>query len=345
MKASNPRGAAMPPRRVDIVIYPGFQSLEAIAPLAVFDHANSYLAQTGRPPGYRVAFAADCIGPVASDSIVKLDATRTLDPEDLPDVALIVGARGIEDALARGDVVVSWLRRCGARIPRLASMCSGAFFLAEAGLLDGRRATTHWNQARSMQARYPAVEVDAQPIYIRQDNLFTSAGVTSGIDLALAIVEEDHGREVAMRVASKLVVYLKRSGDQSQLSMHLASQMSGDPVLRDLQEWILASLDQPLHLERLALKAGVTPAALEERFMRQCGVGSQEFVESARFEMASALIEDASLPLSIVAMRSGLVGLEPLNEVFEGRLGVDAAAYRQRLARRLEDGAASAHGD
>jgi transcriptional regulator GlxA family with amidase domain len=331
----NPRQAPAT-RRVDIVIYPGFQSLEAVGPLAVFDHANALLLRSGRPRGYEVAFASDRLGPVCSDSIVSLEATRLLAADDLPDVALVVGTRGIEEALSRGASLVAWLRASGPRVPRLASLCSGSFFLAEAGLLDGKRATTHWNEARAMQARYPQVEVDAQPIFVREGNLFTSAGVTSGIDLALAIVEEDFGREVALSVASKLIVYLKRPGGQSQLSMHLASQMSRDPALRELQEWILESLDQPLHPERLAAKAQLSPTELEARFIAHSGVRPHEFVENARFELACALIEDSGVPLSIVAMRSGLADVERMNEVFVQRLGVDAEDHRQRFERRQQ---------
>lgn len=321
------------PRRVDIIIYEGFQSLEAVAPLVVFDHAN---AQTppGEPPAYAVQFASSRLGPVRSDSIVTLEATRVLDPEDLPDVALVVGTRDIQAALVREIGLIRWIQQSGARLPRLVAMCSGSFFLAEAGLLDGKRATTHWNEARAMQLRYPRIEIDAQPIFVREDKLYTSAGVTSGIDLALAIVEDDLGREVALSVARDLAVYLKRPGWQSQLSMHLMSQLSNDPALRDLQEWILSSLDQPLHLDRLAHEARLPADVLESRFLESTGVSYQEFVETARFELARALAEDSEETLTVVAMRCGLLTVDRMNDLFMRRIGIDAVAYRRRFLRR-----------
>lgn len=324
-------------RRVDIIIYPGFQALEAVAPLAVFDHANAMFERAGQPPAYSVAFASTQRGLVRSDSIVQLEATRVLDVADLPDVALVVGTRTIEHALVQSSSLIGWLRANGPRLTRLASMCSGSFFLAEAGLLDGKRATTHWNEARAMQSRYPQIEVDAQPIYVREGNIFTSAGVTSGIDLALTIVEDDLGREVALSVARDLAVYLKRPGWQSQLSMHLSSQMSCDPALRELQEWILSSLDQPLHLERLALQAGMPAADLENTFLLNTGVSYQEFVETARFELARALLEDSEESPHVVAMRSGMVNVEQMDAAFLRRVGVNTTEYRHRhWRRRLE---------
>lgn len=324
-------------RRVDIIIYPGFQALEAVAPLAVFDHANAMFERTGQPPAYAVAFASTALGPVRSDSIVQLEATRQLSADELPDVALVVGTRAIEPALVHSAALIDWLRSHGSRLTRLASLCSGSFFLAEAGLLDGKRATTHWNEARAMQQRYPQIEVDAQPIYVREGNIFTSAGVTSGIDLALTIVEDDLGREVALSVARDLAVYLKRPGWQSQLSMHLSSQMSCDPSLRELQEWILSSLDQPLHLERLAAQAGLAPHALENAFLVHTGVTHQEFVDTARFELARALLEDSQESAHVVAMRSGMVNVDQMDAAFLRRVGIGASEYRQRhVRRRLE---------
>lgn len=321
-------------RRVDVVIYPGFYSLEAVGPLAVFDHANEYLKLQGRMPAYTVSFAAAQLGWVQSDSIVRLEATRELDGQDLPDIALIVGTRSIDHALADGEVLVRWLREHGRRIRRLASMCSGGFFLAEAGLLNGKRATTHWNEARAMQDRYPQVEVDAQPMFVRSGNIYTSAGVTSGMDLALAILEDELGREVALNVARDLAVCLKQHDWHSQLSMHLSSQISGDPTFRELQEWILSSLNQPLHVERLASQVGMTTDLFAPKFLAQTGVPYQEFVETARFELARALMEDSIESPHVVALRCGLVSVEQMDGVFVRRMGITAVEVRERCARR-----------
>lgn len=319
---------------IHIIIYPGFQSLEAIAPLTVFDHANELLKQRGQDPAYQVEFVSIHTGMVKSDTLVQIEATRTLAQHHLPDVALLVGTRQIEAALSESSAITDWLREAAARLPRLAAMCSGCFFLAEAGLLDGKRATTHWAEARTMQLRYPQIEVDARPIFVREDNIFTSAGVTSGIDLALAIVEEDLGCGLALKIAQDLAVYLKRPGWQSQLSMALGSQLiSSDADIRELQEWILASLDRPLSLDRLAAKAGMDPDRLDARFLSQTSMRLPEFIENARFELARTLIEESEEVLAVIAMRVGLVNVAQMDEVFQRRLGIGCGEYQRRLHR------------
>ncbi|WP_010105640.1 GlxA family transcriptional regulator, partial [Verminephrobacter aporrectodeae] len=230
-------------RRVDIVVYPGFKALEAIGTMSVFEYANIHLARQKQPRGYDVAVVSTAAGAVPSDMLMSLVATRGLDAALLPDIALIVGARAIEAALEDNPALLHWVRAAAPRIERLVALCSGSFFLAAAGLLDGQRATTHWSVAPLMQARFPGVQVEADAIYLRAGRLWTSAGVTAGIDLALALVEEDFGRGLALEVARDLVVYLKRPGGQSQFSVHLASQNTSHPGVRRVQDWILCHLD------------------------------------------------------------------------------------------------------
>ncbi|MBW8902047.1 MAG: AraC family transcriptional regulator, partial [Massilia sp.] len=187
---------------VDIVVYPGFKALEAIGPMSVFEYANLHLQRAGRQPGYDVRVCSTSTGSVQSDTLMSLEATKALDVLALPDNAIIVGARDIQRALADGAALVEWVSAASRRVKRLAALCSGAFFLAAAGVLDGKRATTHWSVAERLQTDYPAVRVEADAIFIHSDNLWTSAGVTAGIDLALALVEEDFGRDLALRVAT-----------------------------------------------------------------------------------------------------------------------------------------------
>jgi len=208
-------------RTVDLIVYPGFKSLEAIGPMSVFEYANLHLERRGHRAGYDVRIASTRLGAVNSDTLMSLDATKVISPLALPDDVIIIGARHIQQALSDGQDIVDWIAQVWPRIGRLAALCSGAFFLAAAGALDGKRATTHWGVAARLRDDFPSVEVDADAIFLRADNLWTSAGVTAGIDLALAFVEEDFGRELALEVATEMVVYLKRPGGQSQFSSHL----------------------------------------------------------------------------------------------------------------------------
>lgn len=200
---------------VDIIVYPGFKAMEAVGPMSVFEYANLHPAWRKRATGYDVCIASSRLGPVMSDTLMSLDATKVINTLALPDNAIIVGARHIQVALADGGAIVDWVAQVSPGIKRLAALCSGAFFLAAAGVLDGRRTTTQWSVADRLQADFPAVEVNAEAIFVRAGNLWTSAGVTAGMDLALALVEEDYGRDPALEVATEMVVYLKRPGGQS----------------------------------------------------------------------------------------------------------------------------------
>ncbi|QGZ56883.1 GlxA family transcriptional regulator [Paraburkholderia acidiphila] len=322
------------PTEVHIVLYEGFQALDATAALAVFEHTNMLLRRLGLSEHYAVSFVASRVGPVHSSSVVELLATSAIAANSLPDAAIVVGAFEIEEALLAEPSLINWLAQQGTRLRRLASLCTGSYFLAEAGLLDHKRATTHWNHAQRMQQRYPLVEVDAEPIYVRQGNIITSAGVTAGIDLALSFVEEDLGREIALQVARDLAVFLKRPGEHSQFSMYLQSQMIADPVIRDLQEWILASLDQPLSPNRLAKHANMSPDELDRLFREHAGVAPAEFILTARFELARALLEDPDASMSLAAMRCGFGTVGKMSQAFLSRMGVDAATYRARLLKR-----------
>ncbi|SFV11612.1 GlxA family transcriptional regulator [Pseudoduganella namucuonensis] len=323
---------ARPARTVDVIVYPGFKAMEAIGPMSVFEYANLHLGRRGQPLGYDVRIASSRIGPVASDTLMSLQATKALSPLALPDDAIIVGARHIDAALEQGAGLVDWVRDVWPRVGRLAALCSGAFFLAAAGVLDGKRATTHWGVAARLQERFPDISVDADAIFVREKNVWTSAGVTAGIDLALAFVEEDFGRELALEVATEMVVYLKRPGGQSQFSSHLLVQRTARPSIREIQDWVLQNLHQRLPVALLAQKAMMSERHFTRVFQQEVGLSTQEFIEGCRFERAGQLLADLSLPIKTVAARSGFTDEAQMRRVFQKKLGITPKTYRERFA-------------
>ena len=319
-------------RTVDIIVYPGFKALEAIGPLSVFEYANLHLARRGHATGYDVRIAATETGAVPSDTLMSLTATKAVNSLSLPDDAIIVGARQIEAALASTCALVEWVAGAAGKLRRLAALCSGTFFLAAAGVLDGRRATTHWSVAALLQQRFPALDVDADAIFVRSGNIWTSAGVTAGIDLALAFVEEDFGRELALEVASDMVVFLKRPGGQSQFSSYLMSQRTPQPNIREIQTWILANLQERLSVALLAEKAKMSVRNFTRVFHQQAGVSTLAFIETARFDRARQLLADVGMPIKTVAARCGFSDDDHMRRVFQKRLGITPRVYRERFA-------------
>jgi transcriptional regulator GlxA family with amidase domain len=317
---------------VDIVVYPGFKAMEAIGPMSVFEYANLHLQRRGKGPGYDVRVASHQPGPVRSDTLMSLDATKTLSPLALPDNAIIVGSRHIQDALVDSAAITDWIAAVAPRIQRLTALCSGAFFLAAAGVLNGKRATTHWSVADRLKAEYPAIEVDADAIFIRSDNVWTSAGVTAGIDLALALVEEDYGRDLALEVATEMVVYLKRPGGQSQFSSHLLSERTTRPNIRALQNWILDNLHERLSVSQLAQKAMMSERHFARVFQQEVGLSTREFIEMCRFERATQLLAELALPLKTVAARACFSDEAHMRRVFMKKLGITPKVYRERFA-------------
>lgn len=324
--------ASQPPITVDIVVYPGFKAMEAIGPMSVFEYANLHLQRRGKAAGYDVRIASHKTGLVRSDTLMALEATKALNPLALPDNAIIVGARHIRQAMEDSAAITAWVAAVAPRIRRLTALCSGAFFLAAAGVLDGKRATTHWSVAERLQAAYPAIEVDANAIFIRADNVWTSAGVTAGIDLALALVEEDFGRDLALEVATEMVVYLKRPGGQSQFSAHLRSERTARPNIRELQNWILDHLHERLSVSQLAQKAMMSERHFARVFQQEVGLSVQEFIEMCRFERATQLLADLALALKTVAARACFTDEAHMRRVFMKKLGITPKVYRERFA-------------
>jgi len=321
--------------RIDLVVYPGFKALEAVGPMSVFDYANVHLRQHGRPDGYEVRVVAAHKGAVASDTLMALNATHTLadlEQDGTGCTVLLVGSRNIEQVLAASPDLVAWTARVAPQVARLIALCSGSFFLAAAGLLDGRRAATHWSVASLLRQRYPAIDVDPDAIYVRDGHLWTSAGVTAGIDLALAVVEEDFGHALALEVARDLVMYLKRPGGQSQFSVQLASQATVHRDIQAVQNWILQHLAEPMPLSALAARAAMSERHFRRVFAQETGQTPSAFIESARLEGARRLLESqAALPLKTVAARVGMGSEQALRHLFVRHLGITPQAYRERF--------------
>lgn len=317
----------MDPRRVVVVVYPGLQSLDAVGPIEVFATANR---EAGRPE-YAIEVAAPSGPTVTAMSGVVLGVDhRVRNLRGSLDTLVVVGGDGTVDAM-RDRALVEGIRRLAGRARRVTSVCSGAFLLAEAGLLDGRRATTHWSVCDTLASRYPAVRVDADPIFVRDGNIYTSAGVTAGMDLALALVEEDLGRDLALAVARRLVLFLRRPGNQSQFSAQLAAQIAARDTLRDVQQWIAEHPDSDLSVMAMAARAGMSERNFARCFKDEVGVTPGRYVETVRIEVARRLLEDTDASIAAVARTSGFGTPETLRRVFLRALRTGPSEYRRRF--------------
>jgi transcriptional regulator GlxA family with amidase domain len=265
-------------------------------------------------------------------------STVTLAP-DLPlsacrfpiDTLIVAGGTGTRRA-EEDEALIGWLREAAKRSRRVTSVCTGAFLLARAGLLDGRRATTHWASCADLVERYPAVAVEPDPIFVRDGNVATSAGVTAGMDLALALVEEDLGRDVALEAARWLVLFLKRPGGQAQFSAQLAAQSAAREPLRELQAWIVDHLGDDLSVPALAARACMSERNFARAFKAETGMTPAAYVEALRVERARLALESGGEPIEAVARRCGFGAVETLRRAFVRQLGVSPGAYRDRFA-------------
>lgn len=321
-------------RRVAVVTYPGAQVLDVTGPLEVFAMASQRKDRHGRSaaPAYTIEILAAHPGPVTMSSGLRLVADRAYGAVTGGIDTLVVSGGDVR-AAATDAALLAWLRRLAPRVRRLASVCTGAFILAEAGLLNGRRATTHWAYAERLARRYPRITVEPDAIFVRAGRVYTSAGVTAGMDLALALVEEDLGHSVALEVARRLVLFLKRPGGQSQFSSQLAAQMAPAGLLKDLPEWIVAHLDADLSVEALAARAAMSPRNFARVFRKALGVTPAKFVERARVEHARRQLEDSPLTIDAVANDCGFGSAERMRRTFRRHLRVVPHDYRRRFKR------------
>lgn len=317
-----------PVRRVVIVTYPGVQTLDVLGPAEVFSTATAIAGD-----GYRLEVVAPERGPLATSSVSLHAGSAIADCRGRIDTLIVAGGTGSRPA-QEDDALIAWLRSAAGRSRRVASVCTGALLLARAGLLDGHRATTHWAWCDYLASRYPAIDVDPDPIFVRDGKLATSAGVTAGMDLALALVEDDLGPEVALETARWLVLFLRRPGGQSQFSAQLAAQTAERPPLRDLQSWIADHLDEDLSVPALACRACMSERNFARAFRREIGMTPAAYVEAARVERARMALESGDLPVDALARQFGFGTVETLRRAFRRRVGVSPADYRNRFRPR-----------
>ncbi|WKX72766.1 GlxA family transcriptional regulator [Streptomyces sp. XD-27] len=313
------------PRRVLIVAYDDAQILDIACPSGALDIANRH----GATPPYAVELGTLGRRAARSSAGIVLGAQRGLESVTGPlDTLLVVGGPGYEDAAADGQLL-EHVRRLAGRSRRVASVCTGAYVLAAAGLLDDRRATTHWRFGEQLAARHPAVAVDVGPLHIRDGNVYTSAGVTSALDLTLSLIEDDHGPTLARAVARELVSYLHRPADQAQISMFLAAPPPGDRLVRDLVGYIAGHLTEDLTPGALAARAGVSTRHLTRLFTAHLGTTPTRAVRAARTEAAVHLVRSSDLPLAVIARRCGFGSAQTLREAFLDHYGAGGDMIRR----------------
>lgn len=312
--------------------YPDAQILDITGPLEVFSRAARWLCDKGvtRNEVYQVELVASIAGPFATSSGIRLVAERAYRQVTRADTLLISGGRGTKAVMVDAGLL-AWIRRMKPKVKRLGSVCTGALILAHAGLLDRKAATTHWEYADQLAGIDPSIRIQRDDIYVRDGNIYTSAGVTAGIDMALAMVEQDWGQPTALGVAQELVMFLKRPGGQSQFSSQLAAQFSEDDKLRELQLWILDHLQEDLSVPRLAAKAVMSERNFARRFAQTVGVTPAQYVSTVRLEAARRKLEENDLQISQVARRCGFGTQETMRRSFVSELGVSPSDYRERF--------------
>ncbi len=314
----------MPSREVLVIGFDGVELLDLASVTSVFDHAN----RLGADPAYRVTVATSIGRPVRTDSGLELRAQGRLDAVTQPfDTLVVSGGLGHENA-ADNRALVAHVRRLAPLARRVASVCTGATVLAAAGLLDGRRVTTHWYYADSLARSYPSVRVDPAPIYVRDGAVATSGGVTSSLDLTLAFVEEDHGPEIARRVAMALVTYLQRPGNQAQMSMYTSLPRPDQVVVRHVVDHVVTHLADDLSARALADLVGVSERHLSRLCTEHLGRTPARLVRDARLDAAAQLLIETDEPTAKIARRCGFASGESLRQAFVVKFGLSPSRFR-----------------
>ena len=314
-------------KRMEFYFYQGMVALDVTGPLEVFHAADELLSRNGKEQeGYELIFSASEIGLVPTSSGLNFHADVLPGMQEV-DTLLVPGGVVAETAFTDPANVLA-IRMAARRAKRIVSVCSGAFLLAAAGILDGRRATTHWLVADRLAQLYPNIHLESDAIYVQDGCVATSAGVTAGIDLALAMVEDDYGPSVAIEVARLLLLYRKRPGNQSQFSTMLALQAKVSKRFKPLIDWVETHLDQKLTVDRLAEKAHMSPRTFARIFPSETGMSPGRFIEQLRIDRARELLESGAEGLELVARESGFGREERLRRAFQRRLGISPAQYR-----------------
>ncbi len=313
-------------RRIAILAFEGAQTLDVTGPYEVFSMASRIAGDA-----YDVEIVSPGGVPIRTGSGLGIVPDRATSAVRGPlDTLLVAGGEGVLRAI-EDEPLVRWVKRTAGRARRVASVCTGAYMLAEAGLLDGRGAATHWASAADLADRYPAVRVDPEAIYVQDGDVWSSAGVTAGMDLALALVEEDLGRRVALETARWLVVFVQRPGGQSQFSSHLRAQVAEREPLRELQGWMAAHLDADLSVPALAKRACMSERNFARAFGREVGMTPGAYVDALRVDHARLRLESSGQKLTAVARDCGFGTVETMRRAFHRRLGVGPSDYRRPI--------------
>jgi transcriptional regulator GlxA family with amidase domain len=320
------------PRHVAIVAFPGVQSLDVTGPLEVFAGAERLLRAGGSDRrGYEIGiYSRDGVSLHTSSGLQLVPHGALRNAPARIDTLIVAGGPGTRAAVADA-ALIEWLASAASTARRTAAVCTGAFLLARAGLLDGRRATTHWSAAAELARQHPRVQVDPEPIYVCEGRIWTSAGVTAGMDLALALVEQDLDRDVALTIARHLVLFLQRPGNQSQFSATLSAQQPRREPLRAVQRQVLEDVAAAHSVEEMAARAHMSPRHFARAFRAETGVTPARYVERVRLEAARRRLEDTAEPIGSVAVACGFGTAETMRRTFLRTLGVGPAEYRRRF--------------
>ena len=321
-------------RRIVFVAAPGTEILDLVGPLQVFARASDMHCRAN--PGARPIYAVEVASISSRRSLtancgLSFAAHKTFrEVRGKIDTVLVAGGDAIERNEINADAV-RWLKKIATRSRRVGSVCTGAMLLARAGLLDGRRATTHWNWCEVLIRRAPRADVDPNPIFVRDENVYTSAGVTAGMDLALALVEEDYGSRLALQVARNLVLYLRRPGGQSQFSAALSLQLTDRKPLRELESWVLDNLNKPLTVPVLAQRVAMSPRNFARVFTQEMKTTPAKFVERLRVEAARRRLEESQNSMETIAAECGFGNVNSMRNVFQRALKIAPGQYRRHF--------------
>ncbi|MAS15334.1 MAG: AraC family transcriptional regulator [Nitratireductor sp.] len=321
----------IPSRHILFVAFDGFQLLDLAGPMQVFQTASEHARddRTGSPVEYRISVVSHGGLPVGAEPGLSFAASPLPDSLEPGSTLIAVGGHGIERAVENHSLV-DWLQRHSGHADRVCSICNGAFLLAKAGLLAGKRATTHWIDCDHLQRRYPDVEVERDAIFVRDCNTWTSAGVSAGIDMALALVEADHGSNAAAVTARRLVLYVKRPGNQSQFS-EFVEAMNRDATTRfgALHEWMRANINSELSVPALAQRMGMSERSFARKYRAVVGMTPGEVVNRFRAEAARQFLTSTAAPLKMIAAKSGFGSVEHMNRVHLKVYGLSSRALRE----------------
>jgi transcriptional regulator GlxA family with amidase domain len=307
--------------------------LELMGPITALRCANFVFENSGRPDfGYDFEVVTARPGAIYQIEGLKVVADRPYHALAGAVDTLLFSPMEFAELFTCDARFLRWVARMSSRVRRVGSICYATYVLAEAGVLNGRRATTHWDLQHDFRERYPAVELEPDPIYVRDGHVYTSAGASSGLDMTLALIEEDFGREVALRVSQALVLFLKRPGNQAQFSVQLSARLPEEPRIAALQRHVHENLGGDLRIESLAAQVGMSPRNFTRVFTREVGVGPGRFVEQCRLEAARQWLGESELAISEVAERCGYATPDGLRVAFERQLGLNPRAYRRRFS-------------